>query len=79
MRRRILRIAAPVSFLLVLAAVGATQFRLSALAPPGAVETRVATAAKRWFVRRGAGSVHLPVVVDDTESVGRGELTYRTT
>ncbi len=76
MRRRILIVAAPVLLLLVLLALVATRFRLSALKGPGAVETYMASAAKRWFVARGARSIKLPVVVDDAESVARGRGIY---
>lgn len=75
-RRRSLIVAAAVLVLLVLLALVATRFRLSALQDPGAVETYLASAAKRWFVERGARSVKLPVVVDDADSIGRGSVVY---
>ncbi len=76
MRRWILIVAVPVVILLVLLVLFTTQFRLSSLQGPGAVETYLATAAKRWFVKRGARSVELPVAVDEGESVARGQAIY---
>ena len=76
MRRRIFIFAVPVLLLLVLLALVATRFRLSALEEPGSAETYIASAAKHWFVGRGARSVELPVVVDEAESVARGGGIY---
>ncbi len=76
MRRRILIFAVPVLLLLVFFALFATRFHLSALEEPSSAETYIASAAKRWFVGRGARNVDLPVVVDEAESVARGGGIY---
>ena len=76
MRRRILIGVATIFALLVVLALGASQFRLSALQEPGAVETYAATAAKRWFVGQGAREVEVPTVVDEAKGVARGKLLY---
>ncbi len=76
MRRRTLIVVVLVLALLLILGTFVARFRLSALEEPSTIETRLATAAKRWFVSRGARGVSLPVVLNEAQSVERGAATY---
>ena len=75
MKRRIIIVVGTVLVLSTALTLGLSQFRLSALQEPSAIETYFATAAKHWFVAREARYVEIPFV-DDSEGVARGKLLY---
>ena len=75
MKRRILIVVGVGVGLAAVLAFAASQFRLSALPDPGAVETYVATEAKHWLVGQGARDVEIPAV-DVTEGIARGKLLF---
>lgn len=58
------------------AGYAASQASLSALAPPGGLETAVATAAKKWLVARAARQPLPPASANDTQSVANGAMQF---
>jgi mono/diheme cytochrome c family protein len=76
-RRKQLLFGLALLALLLLGAVAASQFRMSALEAPGPLETRAATAAKRWLVSRAAAREVTKPPAELAALAPIGQMLYR--
>ncbi len=76
MPTRLFKVLISVLLVLVLAFLIASQINLSALPEPGSLETRMATASKRWLIARAAHKTVPPEPAANAASSENGDMLY---